>query len=106
MADEHTNPPATGLFGTVLAEAGVTTLAELAAKPIGEVMADLDRLSIPPSEAVLGALVLNAVHELHRATTRLDVGTSRLLSLTRTLAVLAALTLASAVVTLVVTIAK
>jgi hypothetical protein len=70
------------------------------------VMADLDRLSIPPSEAVLGALVLNAVHELHKATARLDVGTSRLLSLTRTLAVLAALTLAAAIVTLVVTVAK
>jgi hypothetical protein len=84
----------------VLEQAGVRNLAELAAKPTREVMAALDRLTIPPSEAILGALVLNAVHELREATERLDRGTTRMLNLTRALLVLAALTLAVAIVAL------
>src|SRR5450755_3659229 len=98
-------PPASEPLLTVLQQAGVRNLAELAAKPTRDLMADLDRLTIPPSEALLlGALVLNAVRELHEATRRLDTGTSSLLRLTRTLVALAAVTLAAAVVTLIVTI--
>lgn len=51
---------AQGALQTVLEQAGVKNLAELAAKPTSEIMSDLDRLTIPPSEALLGALVLNA----------------------------------------------
>lgn len=102
MADEH--PPAEGALRTALEKVGVENLAELAAKAPGEVMADLNRLPIPPSEALLGALVLNAVHELHEATQQLDKGTSQLLSLTKMLVVLAGLTLAAAIVTLIITI--
>jgi uncharacterized protein (DUF2062 family) len=64
-------------------------------------MADLDRLTIPPSEALLGALVLNAVREQHAATCQLDSGTSNLLSL-----VLGPPTPAAAIATLIVAIAK
>jgi hypothetical protein len=48
--------------------AGVRNLAKLATKPTRDLMADLDRLTIPPSEALLGTLVLRAVRELHEAT--------------------------------------
>jgi hypothetical protein len=91
---------------TLLEQARVRNPAELAAKPTRDLMADVDRLTIPPSEAVLGAHVLNAVNELDEATRRLDAGKPSLLPLTRTLVALAALTLAAGVVTLIVTIAK
>jgi hypothetical protein len=90
---------ATGPLHTALSFAGVASLRELADKPTHDVIADLDRMPIPPSEAILGALVFHAVHELHEATERLDSGTSRLLTLTWALVLLAALTLAAAVVT-------
>src|SRR5688572_13482584 len=93
MADDNAQI-AEGPLRTVLEQAGVRNLRELAAKPTSEVMADLDRMTLPPSEALLGALVLNAVHELREATGRLDTGTSQLLTLTWALVVLAGLTLA------------
>lgn len=87
-------------MSTALSFAGVDSLHELVDKPTREVITDLNRLPIPPSEAILGALVLHAVHELREATEQLDRGTSRLLTLTWALVVLAALTLAAAIVTL------
>ncbi|MDQ3740084.1 MAG: hypothetical protein M3389_03985 [Actinomycetota bacterium] len=100
MADDDAQI-ATDPLRTVLEQAGVRNLREVAAKPISEIMADLDRMAIPPSEALVGALVLNAVHELREATGRLDTGTSRLLTLTWALIILAGLTLATPIVTLV-----
>lgn len=84
-------------------------LAELVDRPLEDILAALDRVTIPPSEALLGALVLAPVHDMreatrqtHAATERLDIGTGQLLRLTKWLVSLAALTLAAAVVTLVV----
>jgi len=91
---------AQGALRTVLEQAGVQSLAELAGKPTREVMADLDRLTIPPSEALLGALVLNAVHEMREATERLDHGSRQMLQLTRALLALAIATLAVAIIAL------
>ena len=91
---------AQGALRTVLEQVGASSLAELAGKPTRQVIADLDRLTIPPSEALLGALVLNAVRELHDATERLDAGTRRMLRLTRALTFLAVATLTVAVVAL------
>ena len=82
-------------------------LLDLLLKPTHDLIADLDRLPIPPSEALLGALVLNAVSELHEATSQLDAGTSSLPQApTRTLVMLAAFTLAASVVTLVVAVIR
>jgi len=92
---------AQGALKTVLEQAGVRNLRKFAQKPTTEILGDLDRLPIPPSEGLLGALVLNAVHQLRQATGRLDSGTTRLLRLTWPLVVLAPLTLAAAVVTLI-----
>jgi hypothetical protein len=93
----------------VLEQAGARNLGELVERPLGDILAALDRVTIPPSEALLGALVLAAVHDMRDATEqmrdateRLDVGTGQLLALTRWLVGLAALTLAAAVVTLLV----
>jgi hypothetical protein len=70
-------------------------------------MADLDRLTIPPSEALLGTLMLSAICELHEATRRPDTGAGSTYRLTRTLVALAALTLAAAATrTLIVATAK
>ena len=78
-------PPASTPLLTVLQQAGVRTLAEVAARPTRDPMADLDRLTIPPSEALLGTLVLSAVGELHEAPLTHSRGhsPSRLLSLMR-----------------------
>jgi hypothetical protein len=92
---------ATGALRTVLEDIGARSLADLAAKPTSEVIAHLDTLPVPSSEALLGAVVLHAVDDLRNATKRLDAGTDRLLTLTRALVVLATLTLAAAIATLV-----
>jgi hypothetical protein len=105
--NERIGPHPLSALHTVLVDhMGVKTLAELAAKPKDDVLRLLDNAPVPPSEAVLGALVISAVHELRDATERLDTGTSQLLSLTRWLVALAALTLAAAIVTLAVTLVK
>jgi hypothetical protein len=106
-------PPAQGPLRTVLEQVGARNLRDLAERPLDDILAALDRMTIPPSEALLGALVLSAVHDLRAATHemrdathRLDTGTGQLLGLTRSLVALGGVALAVAVVTLVVTIVK
>jgi hypothetical protein len=106
VTDKHIGPSEFSALRTVLNVIGVKTLAELAAMPKDAQLRVLDNAPVPASEAVLGALVISAVHELHDATERLDSGTGQLLMLTRTLVTLAALTLGAALVTLAVTIAN
>lgn len=107
VTDDAARPPH-GPLRTVLEQVGARNLAELAERPLEDILAALDQMTIPPSEAVLGALVLAAVHDMreatrgmHAATERLDTGTGQLLSLTRWLVALATLTLGAAAVTLI-----
>lgn len=112
MADES---EATGALRTVLEGIGVSSLRQLSDKPTREIVGLLDRMPLPPSEALLGALVLDAVADLREATerlertahdqkeamTRLDIGTGHMLTLTRWLVGLAALTLLAAIAALI-----
>lgn len=92
----------------MLEQVEARNLRDLADRPLDDILAALDQMTIPPSEAVLGALVLAAVHDMRAATCgmrdateRLDTGTGQLLALTKWLVALAALTLGAAVVTLI-----
>ena len=131
MASEQSE--ATGALRTVLEGEGMTSLRQIVDKPTSEIVLLLDRMPIPPSEALLGALVLDAVADLRDVTerleraahdqaeatqgleqtardqsaamARLDTGTDKLLKLTRWLAGLATLTLIAAIATLIASIA-
>jgi hypothetical protein len=101
------DPPPHGPLRTVLEQVGARNLRDLAERPLDEALAALDRMSIPASEAVLGALVLAAVHDLRgatngmrEATERLDAGTDQVLTLTRRLVQLGMVTIAVAILTL------
>jgi hypothetical protein len=59
---------ATGPLRTVLEQIGARNLGELVERPIEDILAALDNITIPPSEALLGALVLAAVHDMRDAT--------------------------------------
>jgi hypothetical protein len=124
---------ATGALRTVLEGEGMTSLRQIVKKPTSEIVPLLDRMPIPPSEALLGALVLDAVADLrdvterlertahdqaeatrgleqtardqNEAMARLDTGTDKLLKLTRWLVGLATLTLIAAIATLIASIA-
>ncbi len=85
----------------LLGDAGVGSLAELTQRPVAELVPLIERMAIPASEAVLGALVLSTVEQMRQATVRLDQGTSRLLAVTWVLAAIGVLTLAVAIITAV-----
>jgi hypothetical protein len=97
--------PPTPALRSLLSDAGVESVAELASKPVDELMPLLQSTQyMPPSEIVLGALVLNTVDQLRQATNRLDQGSAQMLRLTRWAVALAVASVVVALVALVLTL--
>jgi hypothetical protein len=95
-----------GPMAILLEQAGVDSLSELVEKRTDEIVPILARMTIPPSEALLGALVIHAVTELRQATDRLNVGSNNLNRMTVGLLCLTGLALLISAAALIATFAQ
>ncbi len=86
----------------VLENMGVQSYGDLLKLDTADAVARIDESEVlHPGDAALAVLVLRGVADLRAATLALDIASTRLLQLTRALVILAALTLAVAIVALV-----
>jgi hypothetical protein len=83
---------------------GVKSIEELLALPTDQVARRLGSAPFPPSEKLIGAVMLVAVQQLHKATDDLAGSSRRMDRMTRWLVTAAYLTLAVAFVSLVVAV--
>jgi hypothetical protein len=83
---------------------GVKTVAELLALPTAEIAARLGKAPFPPSEKLIGAVLLRAVDDLRESTADLARSSRQMDEKTKTLVWIAGLTLAVAVVSVLASI--
>lgn len=83
---------------------GVASFDQLASLPTAELASRLSEASFPPSEKLIGAILPRAVDDLREATADVALSSRQIDKGTRSLIMLAGLTLVIAIVALVVSI--